>query len=368
MLLDDRGLTYLKHGEPQQRAQYSAVAARYVESWLYVLRDTTIVVHFRHPESPEVLSGMVTTPVAALDWMSACQLAPKYCVLEARQGQRGGIPREQVVRLKELSELDQRYLRRTDDAPQRFDFKLPMAAAAIGLGKAPGVTTVVADVSLRDLVAHATDDSTRLALRWQLRIRNAAKEWVVSLDTIRRYRLPANAKSAAADAYLTLMLEVPVPAGTNEVKLVLSDTTGKIGAEYTRTGLVVESPTAAAGLSDLVLLPDGGQGAASSIEGTPVRLSPSLTPGRAKFIGIGYIITGAAGKEVAVSVTVTEIGKEKDPPAIQVTFPDRPPTARTFRTQRVGISALKKGVYTLQISAEVVPGTRLVRSQLLAVR
>ncbi|MBA2292696.1 MAG: hypothetical protein H0W15_09620 [Gemmatimonadales bacterium] len=366
IVIDDRGMTYLRHGEAQQLAKYPGIQSLRADTWLYTLRERPALVHFA-VLLPGLPPGMFFSPLAYGDWMATCELAALYCVLDARRTLKSLSP-ERVTRVKELTIQDERFLASTDGAVQRFDSKLQMAANAIGLGSRPGVATMVADVSLRDLVARATDDPTRLALRWQVRIRNAANEWVVSLDTIRRYRLPPAPKGVPADAYLTVMLEVPVPAGTHDVKLVLSDTTGRIGAEYFRAGVVVEERSATVGLSDLILLPDGEQGAAATIEGTPIRLSPALTPGRAKFIGIGYILTGAAGRDVPVSVTVTEVGKERDAPAVQVAFVDRPQSARDFRTQRVGIAELKKGVYTLQLSAEVEPGSRLVRRQVLVVR
>ncbi|MES2304103.1 MAG: hypothetical protein V4558_01275 [Gemmatimonadota bacterium] len=363
-LLDDRGLTYLRHGEPPARANYPGTQASGTESWLYTLRERPALAHFARLD--RVLSGMFATSLSTGDWMATCQLAAFYCVLEARKSLKS-LSQERIVRVKELAAQDQAFLASHDGAPSRFDNKLRLAASAVGLGRQPGMLTAALDISLRDLTRYGAEDSSHLSLRWQLRVRNAAKEWVVSIDTMRHFRLPALGNGSNLDGYLTALLEVPLPGGAYEVKMIVSDSAGRVGAEYSHSGLVIGDPDAPMDISDLVLLPDGEQGAPTAIEGNPVRLSPALSPGRAKFVGLGYILSGAAGRDVPLTVTVTQVGKDGVAPAVTVRFVDRPPTARAFRTQRVGIGSLKSGSYELRVTAELSPTVKVERTQRLVV-
>lgn len=121
--------------------------------------------------------------------------------------------------------------------------------------------------------------------------------------------------------------------------------------------------------ADLALIPDGGQGAARQIEGTPVRLSPTFTPGGAEYVRVGYILTGLAGQKVPVSVTV--IRREEDKPEetmVSVAFTDRPTTDRNFREQRVGLAALSSGAYDLVVRVTLPNGSIAERRQRIVVR
>lgn len=362
-LFDDRGLVFLRHGEPQRKANYPGLQQLTTESWLYTLRDRSAFMHFS--EVPG-LSGMLGSPLATGDWIATCELAALYCVLDAKKSMKS-LSQERIIRVRELAEADQVFLATHDDAPQRFDRKLQMAVTGTGLGRTRGTMTVAADLSLRDLVRYGTTDSVHLSLRWQIRVRNAAKQWVVSLDTIRRFRLPSIVSDSTKDAFLTAMVEVPVPPGMHELKVVISDSAGRVGAEYSRGGMAVGDPAMATDLSDLVLLPDGGLGVPASIEGTAVRISPALSPGRARFLGVGYILTGAADRDIPLTVTVTQLGKVGAAPIVRLRFAERPESARAFRTMRVGIGALKSGSYELRVSAEFSPDRIVERVQRLVV-
>ena len=148
--------------------------------------------------------------------------------------------------------------------------------------------------------------------------------------------------------------------------MVLSDSAGTTGAMYSRDGVTVirgSSPN----LSDLVLMPDGNQGAARMIEGEPVRISPTFTPGNARFVRVGYVLTGFADRDVRVTVEVSEAGKD-DEPRIAVTFTERPATDRDFRIQRLGIERLRSGAWDLRVSVPLPDGTTVTRTQRMVVR
>jgi hypothetical protein len=121
-------------------------------------------------------------------------------------------------------------------------------------------------------------------------------------------------------------------------------------------------------LSDLVLMPDGVQGAARTIEGKPIRLSPTFTPGSARFVQLGYVLQGFRGQDVRVSVQVAEAGEGDAEPRIAVTFAERPETDRAFRVQRLGLDRLSNGAWDLTVSVQRPDGTTATRTQRMVVR
>jgi hypothetical protein len=121
------------------------------------------------------------------------------------------------------------------------------------------------------------------------------------------------------------------------------------------------------GLSDIILLPDGAQGAVRQIEGTSVRLSPTFTPGASRFLQVGYLLHELAGQEVRVAVEVTDLEKAGSP-VVSVSFVERPLTNRDFRTHRVGTEQLKSGAYDLTVTLTLPDGTTQSRVQRMLVR
>jgi hypothetical protein len=206
-----------------------------------------------------------------------------------------------------------------------------------------------------------------VGLRWQVRIRARDGAWPVSSDSVQSLILPMRTGEGDEGKYLTLTREISVPPGNYDLRLVLSDSAGTTGAMYSRDGFVMiggESPN----LSDLLLMPDGAQGAARTIEGNPVRISPTFTPGSARFVQVGYLLTGFAGQDVRVTVAVTEVGKADGVPRISVSFSDRPSSNREFRTQRLGLERLGNGAWDLTVSALLPDRTTVSRVQRMVVR
>lgn len=367
-LFDDRGRVLIRHGEPQQRANYPGMEQFTAESWLYITDSGPLTIHF--VRKLPILTGMVAFPRPRGDWMAACQVTPSYCVLAARREMKLPIPPERLRMIVEHGAEEMVQLLTTDGNPQRFAKALKVNVGAYGVGSTASRLTIAADLPLSALRELAGDSSRSAQLRWQIRVRTTSGEWAVSTDTVQQIGLPARVdKNTDKDAYLTLIREVPLGPGTYNLRVVLSDPDDRAGAMYARDGFTMIGPGTAPGISDLVLIPDGGQGAARQIEGNPVRLSPTFTPGGAQFVQVGYILTGLAGQEVPVSVTV--IKQEKDKPEVtmvSVAFTDRPTTDRDFREQRVGLASLKSGAYDLVVRATLPNGSIAERRQRLVVR
>ncbi len=123
-VFDDRGLTLLRHGEPQQRANYPGQQQFSYESWLYQLADGPRVIHFYKPQSSPLI-GMIAKPLAGGDWMTTCQITPRYCVLASRKALGERIPPERMQMVMERGAEEMREILTTDEAIQRFHDPLP---------------------------------------------------------------------------------------------------------------------------------------------------------------------------------------------------------------------------------------------------
>jgi hypothetical protein len=360
-VFDDRGLTYLRHGPPQQKANYPGMQYINKESWVYELPEGRRVIHFGRQD---MFMPMVAGPMPFGDLMSACQVTPRYCVLAARQSL-GRVPPEQMRLLLERGREDLGAILRTDGAMTRFDTPLPLNVGAYGLGSRASRITVAVDVPVASLRSLAGADSA-VALQWQVRVRDARGGWPVVEDSVQRVTLPPPAAREDAGVYLTLVREFSVTPGNHDVRVVLADTGRRAGASFGRSGVVVLDDDRV-GLSDIILLPDGAQGAVRQIEGTSVRLSPTFTPGASRFLQVGYLLHELAGQEVRVAVEVTDLEKAGSP-VVSVSFVERPLTNRDFRTHRVGTEQLKSGAYDLTVTLTLPDGTTQSRVQRMLVR
>jgi hypothetical protein len=359
-VFDDRGLTYLRHGPPQQKANYPGMQHINAESWVYELPEGRRVIHFGRLD---MFMPMVAGPMPFGDLMSACQVTPRYCVLAARQSL-GRVPPEQMRLLLERGIEDLGEILRSDGAMTRFDAPLPMNVGAYGLGSQSSRVTVAVDVPVASLRPLVGADSA-VALQWQVRVREAGGGWPVVQDSVQRVTLPPPAAKADAGVYLTLVREFSVTPGTHDIRVVLADTGGRAGASFGRTSIAVLDD-GHAGISDVIMLPVGGQGTARQVEGTSVRLSPTFTPGASRFVQIGYVLHELAGHDVRVSVEVTEPDKERAP-VVSVSFAERPGTNRDFRTHRVGTAQLKPGAYDLTVTLTLPDGRTQSRVQRMLV-
>jgi hypothetical protein len=365
-LFDDRGLTFLRHGAPQRKAKYAGDASYHSESWLYTTEDGPLVIHFGRPRTYP-MTGMFAGAMPRSDtWMEACALTPRFCVLAARRSMGERIPPERMRQVVERGDEEMRELLTTDGAPQRFANAFRFNAGAYGLGTAPGSATLAVDIPLGVLRGLAGADSSRITLRWQVRIRGRDGTWPVSSDTQSTLALPSLA-AAGDDALLTVVREYPLAAGEYDVRLVLSDAAGTTGAIYSRDGLTILDP-GAPGLSDVILMPDGAFGAPRSVEGESVRIGPTFTAGTATTLRLGYVLTGLREESVRVRVEVTKVGDARRRPAIAVTFPERPDRDRSFRTQSLDVRQLDTGAYDLSVTLELPDGATQTRTQRMLIR
>ena len=365
-ILDDRGLAIMRHGEPQQRVNYPGLSHYSAESWLYRLIDGIRVIHFRqwleHP-----LIGMRAQAMPGGDWMSACQVTPRFCVLASRRSLGEEIPPERMLMVQERGGEEMREILSSDEAIQRFADALPISVQSVGLGPSPGLATIAVDIPLAAL-RELADPNHRVLLRWQFRARPQGGGPETSRDTVRGLVLPAPGEVARErEAVVTLVDVIPLPSGRHDLRVVLSDPDERKGALYHRQGLDM-LPAGRVGISDLALLAAGEHGSLGSLEGEAVRLSPTFAPGTTGELEIGYALTGLAGQDVRVSLAAWKVGDDSTRARITVASTERPSSDRQFIRRRLGLNELDEGAYDLIVTLTLPDGATQERRQRILVR
>ncbi len=267
-LVDDRGVIYIRHGEPDERARHVALEIEPNESWVYRRPLGDLIFHFvargdvQDYKLVESLLDVFGTG-AAIQWQAAGRLPLQAsALLESRAhldaaygrlaqsgtGQGTGLAAERR-RGRDVI----RFGTTTDSYRLWFDRALQsrLQAYAIG-GPDPGARLLlVFAVPGNRLSGHARDGTTMYPLEVRLARVRAEGASAVLLDTTRVFR---SATPLASGQYLSGYLEVPIEPGTHELRAVVLEPETGAGDVIDITALDV--PRFDAGglvLSDLVL-------------------------------------------------------------------------------------------------------------------
>ncbi len=238
---DDRGVIYIRHGDPDRRAQYSSAGTvlgtglEPNESWLYRRSDGNLIFHF-------VSRGDVQDFKLVESVLDALGFSARF-----GQGGRGGRLDGLALELWDSrADLDPIYQRppsgmrltdelalgdhaikvgtTTDSYRQRFDVPLDLVTSDFVVGlradSAGGqVLHVVFAVPAERITPEPGPAGVLYPLRFRLLVTDAADSLVTRLDTVRVFSAPAPLRGAA---YLTGLLEVPIPPGRYRYRLLVA--------------------------------------------------------------------------------------------------------------------------------------------------
>jgi hypothetical protein len=402
--VDDRGVIYLRHGEPDDRASFIDDGVPPNESWVYHRPTGDLTLHF-------------TQDIGASGWhlidgLTRLEISP--CLLPGLFDSRGGIdPAYQVLADRARNDSVKIWFAadRGDVAAVRFRQAcsrraLPRGqqlAAVIGLG----TSTVVPEYFLTHLpdrerlasvrniesAVHTDTDPLRyraplqpilqvygvggtrqgagkLLIVWAIpgedhprtdtipgvqgvvysaRIRanvtDSTGKLVVGIDSVRRQR--ANALLTETQN-LSGLLTLDVPAGSYRVQLSVADTIGDKGAARVVGGIPVPAFTGPMEMSDLVLGLEG-QGLVWNRGGTRFPLNPRNIWTNADAMEIGFELAGVpAGQPYKVRIALADLGADSTtPPKASVEFENQASGARELVTQSLSLRGVRPGRYLL---------------------
>lgn len=274
---DDRGIVYLRHGEPDRIATFAATGIDPNESWLYARRDGNLVFHFvaradvqdyklveslldvvdpayglRAQAGAEPLTGMAQELLVSRQFLD-----PVY----QRLALGGSVQQRTLTEERRMGERTVAVGTTTDSYPIRFADELDAAIQRhVVSGERPGETAVLLAYAVPgdQLAPEAWSD--RITYRLSVRVAvSTAGEPVAYLDTLQTVSVD---HVFGPDEYVHGHLSVPVPAGQYELQVVLTEPRRNAGRLAVDDELAV--PDAGADqvwISDVVI---GRQGGGSS--------------------------------------------------------------------------------------------------------
>jgi GWxTD domain-containing protein len=393
---DDRGIIYIRHGEPTNRAFYNVGSLSANEgippneSWSYARPDGDMIFHFvaredvqdfRLVESLLDILGYSRTvrlqgadalsvdPVAEQLVISREQFAPVYqrMLQQGRMGLGRAIADERLLVRENL-----RRGTSTDGHELAFARKLDATCQVLGVG-ADGTAPLVhvtCGVPGRALRPVQIPEGHVYTLRLRFVATDAVGRVVASVDTTRRFLA---AQPIPPDEYqvglLTLRAATTGPLAYR-LALARDDSTGVV---FEREQLAVP-PVAPSNLaiSDLVLGRRGANVRWQATEVDTVFMNPVGTFRRNETLELYYeLLAAAAGEQHNTELTVRKgAGRGLDyqlgrsgagGSRLSIKFSEVAPPGR-WRVQRsVSLDRLKPGDYTLEVTVNAGSGSRVVR-------
>jgi len=388
---DDRGIIYIRHGEPTSRATYAAPGLEPNESWRYSRPDGDLIFHFVAREDVQdfklveslfdvlgfsnavVLRGGLpdesSDPMAQQLILSREQLSPIYSRLQATgRGSTGQYQSEERAVGQESIAIGTT----TDSYELRFPEELKVRSEVLAVGRDSAGTQVqiayaVAGSSLVPMVV------TRGYL-YSIRVRFVAMDRLgkvaASLDTTRHFVSPAPVPSTE---HLVGRVNLPVPPGLYTYRLAVQQGEDA-GVMMPRDTLRVGRPTSTTlALSDLVL---GDRSTNLYWHRTPtdtVVFNPLRTYRRNQDMELYYEVEGvSAGSKYDVRIAVRRqggggglfkkiFGGGSAQMSLKFDETANFPVTTTHRSLR--LNKLKPGHYILEIEVQDDQGRSDRRSQ-----
>jgi GWxTD domain-containing protein len=375
---DDRGLVYIRHGEPDTTVSAVRTGACPNTSWLYRRPDGNLIFHFVARQNPddwrivETLANVAgqsgaTTTLRQAGSAQSCgmiddlletrrTLDPIYNQLTGNQS-RMNWERELAITTRSRG-----IGTTTDSDLLRFPSSLNTAWRAYGLlGSGPGTgrVLVVTSVPATTLVP-ISEEPLAYGFRTRMVARSGSR--TVEIDSVRRLGVH---QAPEPGQMVTFTTEVPLASGTWNLGMALQQPADSAGEILRDNDVPVpDVASQALSLSDIVLGEETGGRPWDAPDG-PFPLTSTGTYVQGERIPIYYELSGArSGSEIQSEITlVRDDGKGKS----VIRFGERVdgPIARVRR--EVNTSKSKPGRYSLSVKISAPDGRKAERETTLLV-
>ncbi len=348
-LVDDRGLVYMRHGQPDQIQievvdHLTATGIGGAVVWRYFRPTGDLILQFADvpfdgSAEATALSPLIVAPhsLCAMTGGLACKLT---------------LPRGSRITASDLSRVRRKLLQSittaltSDDLRPHFEKNAAPVLEIYGVGgdSSGGRLLAVFAMPAKAIVPSKVPDGYLYPLRIRLTGASPDGSNLTSIDTTRFYFVSAPLKE---DQYLSGYLELSVSAGRYNTSLTLSDSLGRVGRAVTYDGVSVPNlTTKEIVMSDLIL------GLAPpplfwSYEKQRIPLNPlNAWPVHGVlelFYEVGGLVVGQG------YTTAIEIRKEGRP-RIRVEFTEEAAADRQVFRRTIKLGDLSKGDYMLVVT------------------
>jgi len=416
--LDDRGIIYMKHGAPDEKAFFVADDVPPNESWVYHRPTGDLTLHFAQTlgssgwhliEGLNQLGGSPCLAARLLESRGAIDPEYQYLAelarmdsikiaIAARQGdnnarqffaacapgvmQRGqaaaaivGVSasvstqwynthRANEERLASRAAIEKSTT--TDSDPLRYRAPFAPFVQAYGVGGTrpnSGRLLVVWALDGRDQPKADTIPGVQgvvYSTRIRANVFDSTGKVVVSIDSIKRQRTNT---LLAAGSQINGLLAIDVPPGVYRIQLSVADTLGDKGAARVLGGIPVPAFSGGLELSDLVLGLEGSAPIWNRAPGSRFTLNAKNAWTPADAMEVGFEMEGLpAGTAYKVKIAVADLGADStQPPRASVEFENQASGTRELVTQSLGLRTLRPGRYLLTVT--VTAGDRSIRRE-----
>ena len=386
---DDRGVIYIRHGEPNSRATYAAPGLEPNESWRYSRPEGDLLFHFVAREDVQdfklveslfdvlgfsqqvVLRGdnAADNPVAEQLIFSREQLSPIYQRLQSAGRVGSGQFQAEERRMGQSSIA---VGTRTDSYELTFaeELKARTEVLAVGRDSSGTLVQIVYAISGKGLEPVTVTRGFLYSVRVRFTAMDHAGRVVASLDTTRHFVAPERVPD---DEHLVGRVAVPVPTGRYEYRLAIQQGE-EAGVVLPRDTVRVGGPgTVSLGLSDLVL----GNRSANLVwrrsDQDTVLFNPLQTFKRTDEMQLYYEVQGVQpGSTYEVRLAVRKQGGSGGlfrkifgggGAAISLKFDTRAAAMTESAHRGLQLERLKPGMYVLEVTVTDAGGNRDARVQ-----
>ena len=387
---DDRGVIYIRHGEPSSRASYAAPGLEPNESWRYDRPDGDLIFHFIAREDVQdfklveslfdvlgfsdavKLQGQANAEgdnsVAEQLMLSRERLSPIYRRLQnAGRGSTGRYQSQERRAGQESIALGTT----SDSYELRFpeELKAHSEVLAVGRDSAGPQVQIAYAIQGSSLEPVPVTRGFLYSVRLRFVAMNRQGEVVASLDTTRHFVAP---EAVPPNEHLVGRVETTVPPGPLHYRLAIQQ--GEAAGVTLPTDSVRVGAVTPAGLSlsDLVL---GNRSANLAWRPTPddtVLFNPLRTYRRSDEMELYYEIEGLKPTPYTVELSVKKKGSSGGlfrkifgggGAALRLKFQEQATTARVSTHRSLQLSRLKPGNYVLDLAVVDADGRRDRRTQ-----
>jgi GWxTD domain-containing protein len=367
---DDRGMIYLRHGTPSDRASYAEPGIEPNETWVYRQPDGDLVFHFVSREDVQDFK-LVESLLDIFGYATAVQLQGASTslaynttteqLLSSRQNispvygkmkSAGGASISRYM-AEERSQGRSSYTRGTNSDSYELHFDRPLSAKvqvlAVGWDEKGALVQVAYAIAGGSLVPVPTSRGQVYPVRLRFAVLDSAGKSVASIDTTRFFlsRTPV-----PVSEHLVGRAEVNVPPGTYHYRVLVQQ--GEDAGLILPTDTVRVSAETQLAVSDLVLGRRANHLAWIAAPEDTVYLNPLQTFRRTEDMQLYYEVYGAVpGAMLKTEVVVKKGGSGglfgKGGSAISLKFEEKAQGDVTRANRNIDLSRLKAGTYTIGV-------------------
>jgi GWxTD domain-containing protein len=378
--VDDRGIIYIRQGEPVERLRPFVFGAMPNESWRYLRAEGDLLFHFssgydrngggdlydyRLVQSVLDLRGADDAPRDQLI-LSRQSLSPIYGRI-LNWGPYGSA--HQRERERNIGATSISVGTTTDSHELRFHRRLGAVADLIAIGRSPrgGLAHFVFGIAAPGTVSRRRGNRVEYPVRVRLVALDRHDRAVATLDTAITVQLD---RTLTQREYIVGRVELPLPAGRWSYRAALQQ--GDSGGVLLPrdTVLVVDSDGPSLTLSDIAMGSPGRAVRWVSPAADTVLLAPSGLFRERAPIEIYYEASGASAgsryrHEISVFRSEEDRPRRKARPLVSVSF-DADAAESVIRSRRtVRLDRLKRGAYIVEVRVTAPDGGSAVRRRLI---